>query len=767
MLFSAMRTQKQGHHPLLLLIPSSLTISLSVVLLHPLLLNVAFPLSTCNGPAVETPTCPASTNHSSICSSGKVNVSFPFLTSDECHDIQSSFIISNCNLSNEYPNWPSFTDNATKASPGLPTTAVVNIYSPLPTGNLSYPSGLPFDPRYGYIALTWNTSLLGQNTCGTLASYEEISQDIPQSINLQNFAHSAFNFHSATIILLFKCNATKEKSTSNLQMSSNACMAYEKECSQTKGEGYNCYQYMIPNPAISKELNLPQVMNASGCKQTMFFVALDTSLVLLTWKPGILLLNWNSTGTNWLASTFQDCVKCSSRNGSCGYNRLGNFACSCATNYSSENTKPASPSPHIAALPAGSPTSLASPQDISNQKSKKTLTIVILVGGLSAMALFMSLALLAMFCFFKKKKASTDQAFFSSELTKSWIKRPSFLSRKQDATLAREISFKELVCATETFADKNILGDGGYGAVYRGVLADGLQVAVKRLHHDNYRRIEHFYNEIKVLSNLNHPNLVMLFGFCACEDKRELLLVFEYASQGTVSDHLHGGRKPPMSWSLRLRIACETADALCYLHNAVVPPIYHRDVKTANILLDDAFHAKLADFGLSKLVPIQATHISTSPQGTPGYLDPEYHECYQLTDKSDVYSLGVVLMELVSGKLAVDMSRERGEINLSTLAVMKIQCGLLEELVDPQLDMKKDPSVERAINRVVELAFACLQGYRDDRPSMGCVAEMLAHIRREHEGGAIATQKKSPSSPPSVFFSSCDSSCASSTVSSS
>ncbi|MCO5571909.1 hypothetical protein L7F22_025659 [Adiantum nelumboides] len=542
-------------------------------------------------------------------------------------------------------------------------------------------------------------------------------------------------------------------------MNGTACTAYDKECKPNKDQSYNCYQYLTSNP--SKELNLPQLMNTSGCKQAMFFT-IDPSSVLLTWKPGTIMLNWKATGTDWLASTFQECSRCLASNELCGYDRSGEFECSCGIKCSYQNISRPASSPQPDALPSSHNTT-AIPDD---SNSNKTHTVIIWAAGFSAMVLFMSLAILAMFCFCKRKKAGGEAWCSSEHNHKSWIKKPSFLSRKQDATLAKEISYKELVQATETFADKNILGDGGFGAVYRGILADGLKVAVKRLHHDNYRRIEHFSNEIKILSNLNHPNLVKLFGFCASESERELLLVFEYAPQGTVSDHLHGGLKPPMTWSLRLKIACETADALCYLHNAVNPPIYHRDVKTANILLNDAFHAKLADFGLSKLVPIQATHITTSPQGTPGYLDPEYHECYQLTDKSDVYSLGVVLMELVSGKLAVDMSRERGEINLSTMAVMKIQCGLLEELVDPNLEMNKDPNVERSIKSVVELAFACLHGCRDDRPSMTCIAETLANIRRELEGAAIATEKTPFSSPQSVFFFS-DSSCPSSSRSSS
>ena len=280
-----------------------------------------------------------------------------------------------------------------------------------------------------------------------------------------------------------------------------------------------------------------------------------------------------------------------------------------------------------------------------------------------------------------------------------------------------------------------MIGDGGFGAVYLGILKDGRKVAIKRLYHDNFRKMDQFYNEIKVLSSFQHPHLVKFYGFC-CEDDRDLLLVFEYASKGTVWDQLHdkdGMALKPFPWKLRLKIACETAEALSYLHNKLDPPIYHRDVKTTNILLDENFSVKVADFGLSRLVPIDVTHVTTAPQGSPGYVDPDYHQCYQLTDKSDVYSFGVVLVELVSAQLAVDMSRNRDDINLSSLALTKIACGAWKELVDPSLHMDAEMDKEGSVKAVLDLAFTCLQEEKDDRPTMKQVAETLIDIRRKSE----------------------------------
>jgi serine/threonine protein kinase len=175
-----------------------------------------------------------------------------------------------------------------------------------------------------------------------------------------------------------------------------------------------------------------------------------------------------------------------------------------------------------------------------------------------------------------------------------------------------------------------------------------------------------------------------------------------------------------------MNIAVETASALAYLHAS---DIVHRDVKTTNILLGNDFCVKVADFGLSRLFPLDVTHVSTAPQGTPGYVDPDYHQCYQLTDKSDVYSFGVVLIELISSMPAVDISRHRHEINLSNMAINKIQSNALNELVDPSLGFESDYAARKMISAVAELAFQCLQSARELRPSMEKVVEILKDIQ--------------------------------------
>ncbi|WJX63118.1 non-specific serine/threonine protein kinase [Trifolium repens] len=288
-------------------------------------------------------------------------------------------------------------------------------------------------------------------------------------------------------------------------------------------------------------------------------------------------------------------------------------------------------------------------------------------------------------------------------------------------------SYDELKEATNNFDQTRQIGEGGFGTIYYGKLGDGREVAVKRLFERNYRPVESFTNEIQILTRMRHRNLVSLYG-CTSRHSRELLLVYEYVPNDTVSSHLHGEKaknNPSLPWAVRIKIAIETAGALTYLHAS---DVIHRDVKTSNILLDNSFCVKVADFGLSRLYPNDVTHVSTAPRGTPGYVDPEYRLCYQLTDKSDVYSFGVVLVELISSLPAVDLTRDRDDIKLANLAVRKIRRSEFHELIDPSLGIQTDERLKNMIISVAELAFQCLQDEKELRPSMSEVLEVLQRI---------------------------------------
>ncbi|RWW80466.1 hypothetical protein BHE74_00011186 [Ensete ventricosum] len=317
-----------------------------------------------------------------------------------------------------------------------------------------------------------------------------------------------------------------------------------------------------------------------------------------------------------------------------------------------------------------------------------------------------------------------------------WIKRRSSSTRKRksmrrllsEASCAVPLySYKDMEKATDGFSPDHILGTGAFGTVYAGVFShDGL-VAVKRIKNRDNDSIEQVTNEIRLLSSVSHPNLVRLLGCCV--EQGEQILVYEYMPHGTLAQHLQRERGPALPWTVRLTIAAETAKAIAYLHSAVHPPIYHRDIKSSNILLDRSYNSKVADFGLSRMGMTETSHISTAPQGTLGYVDPQYHQNFQLSDKSDVYSFGVVLIEIITALKAVDFSRAQSEVYLAAFAVDRIGKGCVDDIIDPHLAPNRDPWTLASIQKVAELAFRCLAFHRDLRPSMTEVADELEQIR--------------------------------------
>lgn len=279
----------------------------------------------------------------------------------------------------------------------------------------------------------------------------------------------------------------------------------------------------------------------------------------------------------------------------------------------------------------------------------------------------------------------------------------------------------ELQKATNDFHNSMIVGQGGFGTVYKGFLPDNRVVAIKKSKRLDPNESEQFINEVLVLSQINHRNVVRLLGCCL--ETEVPLLVYEFISNGTLSAHIHNEAKARfLKWETRLKIAAETAGVLAYLHSAASTPIIHRDVKPDNILLDHTFTAKVSDFGASKLVPIDQTQIMTMVQGTFGYLDPEYLQTHQLTEKSDVYSFGVVLVELLTGRNVVSSEKPAEEKNLVKFFLSMVRQECLSEIVDVNIvgngNMKE-------IGEVALIAKGCLNVKGEERPSMKEVAMEL------------------------------------------
>ncbi|XP_024968145.1 wall-associated receptor kinase 2-like [Cynara cardunculus var. scolymus] len=285
---------------------------------------------------------------------------------------------------------------------------------------------------------------------------------------------------------------------------------------------------------------------------------------------------------------------------------------------------------------------------------------------------------------------------------------------------------EDLEKATNNYAEDRILGRGGYGIVYKGILSDQRVVAIKKSRVMDETQIEQFINEVIILTQVNHRNVVKLLGCCL--ESEVPLLVYEYVSNGTLFNHSHGkGVMTWLSWENRLRVAAESADALSYLHSAASTPVIHRDIKSANILLDDNYITKIADFGASRLVPIDQTQVTTLVQGTLGYLDPEYFHTSQLNEKSDVYSFGVVLAELLTGKKPLCMDRNDEDRNLATYFIMSLKENRLFQILEPRV--VKEGTLEQ-LQEIAQLVKRCVNLTSQERPTMKEVAIQLEGLRK-------------------------------------
>jgi serine/threonine protein kinase len=289
---------------------------------------------------------------------------------------------------------------------------------------------------------------------------------------------------------------------------------------------------------------------------------------------------------------------------------------------------------------------------------------------------------------------------------------------------AQKFTYEELENATSGFKEESIVGKGSFSCVFKGVLKDGTVVAVKRaiMSPNMQKNSKEFHTELDLLSRLNHAHLLNLLGYC--EEGGERLLVYEYMAHGSLHQHLHGKSKElkeQLDWIRRVTIAVQAARGIEYLHGYACPPVIHRDIKSSNILIDEEHNARVSDFGLSLLGPTDSSSpLAELPAGTLGYLDPEYYRLHYLTTKSDVYSFGVLLLEILSGRKAIDMQYEEG--NIVQWSVPLIKSGDIASILDPCL---KQPSDIEALKRIANVACKCVRMRGKDRPSMDKVTTSL------------------------------------------
>ncbi|XP_016475173.1 cysteine-rich receptor-like protein kinase 3 [Nicotiana tabacum] len=295
--------------------------------------------------------------------------------------------------------------------------------------------------------------------------------------------------------------------------------------------------------------------------------------------------------------------------------------------------------------------------------------------------------------------------------------------------------FKDLKIATQDFNESNKLGEGGFGDVYKGTLKNGHVVAVKKLAIFSSRAKADFETEVRLISNVHHRNLIRLLG---CSNKgADLLLVYEYMANGSLERYLYGDKRGMLNWKQRFDIIFGTARGLAYLHEQFHVCIIHRDIKSSNILLDDEFQPKIADFGLVRLLPEDQSHVSTKFAGTLGYTAPEYAIRGHLTEKVDVYSFGVVVLEIISGRRSNDIQIEPVTEYLLEKAWKLHETGMPEKLVDETLDPNEYN--EQEVKKIIEIALMCTQSPANLRPTMSEVVVMLLSDR--------STDTRTPSMP--------------------
>ncbi|KAH9784861.1 putative LRR receptor-like serine/threonine-protein kinase [Citrus sinensis] len=347
---------------------------------------------------------------------------------------------------------------------------------------------------------------------------------------------------------------------------------------------------------------------------------------------------------------------------------------------------------------------------VTNKKHSKSNHIAIILGATGGALFVLLLVSLAVFLYVRRR--ATDQVSYTTT------------TEMRNWNAARVFSHKEIKAATNNF--KEVIGRGSFGSVYLGKLSDGKQVAVKVRFDRTQLGADSFINEVHLLSQIRHQNLVCLEGFCY--EAKQQILVYEYLPGGSLADHLYGSnsKKFSLSWVRRLKIAVDAAKGLDYLHNGSEPRIIHRDVKCSNILLDKDMNAKVCDFGLSKqVIQADATHVTTVVKGTAGYLDPEYYSTQQLTEKSDVYSFGVVLLELICGREPLSHSGTPDSFNLVLWAKPYFQAGEFE-IVDDSLKGSFD------VESMKKAALIAVRSVERDASLRPTIAEILAELKEAY-----------------------------------
>ncbi|XP_024185280.1 probable LRR receptor-like serine/threonine-protein kinase At2g28960 [Rosa chinensis] len=369
--------------------------------------------------------------------------------------------------------------------------------------------------------------------------------------------------------------------------------------------------------------------------------------------------------------------------------------------------------------------------DQAGKGRKISTRLLILIGG--AIGIIISVVTAA-YIFSKKRTKTTQPPVVAKKTTPSPKKEAAFKDVIFKESGCPKIPIKEVLYATDNLSPVHFLGEGTAGKVYRGILSNNQPVAIKHIIDDE--NVESFAREFTSLSHIRHPNLVTLLGYCLQED--ECFIVYELCPNGNLSEWLFGKDKC-LSWIQRLEIAIDSAQGLLFLHTYPEGCIVHRDIKPTNILLGDNFEAKLSDFGLSKIIELGETYVSSEVRGTFGYVDPDYQRNHHVNSSGDVYSFGIVLLQILSGKRVINMNLNT-PLPLNKMAKGLNRTGSINEFADPKLD--GEYSAE-AFNLTLQLALSCTE-LRQQRPSM---EQIVVRLGQAHD---ISTQAKASTPEVSI-----------------
>ncbi|KNA26000.1 hypothetical protein SOVF_001450 [Spinacia oleracea] len=567
---------------------------------------------------------------------------------------------------------------------------------------------------------------LDQNTITVNTPLQRICNTKDANISSIDFNGTPYSFSSDNSVFVGSCGSTAlvlDRNNNILGGCTSVCNSSHMITDHCIGRG--CCRFDLPSSIDYLRINIFNF--GDNCTNTML-VNMSSPIIslfkfavvptVLEWRPGNITSPGDDPNIDCQGSA--DEFDCYCKNGTSGNPYLP-YGCQVPTECMECKLGCIKQENHYVCVPNN-------PED----KADRRLGLLVLLGGPIIGIMLCTCNISCIYICIKRREHMKMKEKFFQQNGGFLLKQQISLNQSGKNDTTKIFTAQELREATNNYSKHNILGQGGFGTVYKGILPNNQVVAIKKSMVSDQSQVEQFINEVVILSQTNHRNVVKLVGCCL--EIQVPLLVYEFVSNGNLFEHIHSLRIGArwLSWENCLRISTEAANAIAYLHSAASMPIIHRDIKSSNILLDDNFTAKIADFGVSRLVPIDQTQVTTLVQGTFGYLDPEYFLTSNLSEKSDVYSFGVVLVELLTKRKPISWETGLEDRNLAMIFISSLKSNQFFDILEPQL--LKEASQEQLVT-IAELVEKCLSVKGEDRPSMKDVASVLEELGKQAKDG--------------------------------